>query len=270
MNLTQKNKDDEPQIILKSLREIELMRDAGHIVFMVHEKMREMVKPGVNLQQLNTAAEDIIADAGGIALFRGVESPPAKFSFPAAICTSVNEQVVHGIPVDRELVEGDIVSVDCGVRLKGYCGDSAITLPVGTVDSEATRLMEVTRLALDLALDEMHPHAMWSHIAAQVQGFVEDEGFSVVRDFVGHGIGQGMHEAPKVRNYLDPNEEGYDFKLEPGLVIAVEPMVNVASHEIKIGDETGWPQVTKDGRLSAHFEHTVAVTKDGIDILTNK
>ncbi|MFQ5500688.1 MAG: type I methionyl aminopeptidase [Phycisphaerae bacterium] len=267
--LTHKTRSGPSMAVLKSAREIELMRAAGRIVHQVHERMREQVRPGIQVAELNRLAEEVIRSKGGVALFKGVTSPATRFPFPAAICASVNEQVVHGIPDDRVLVEGDIISVDCGVRLKGYCGDAATTLRVGQVEPEANRLLKVTSEALALALDEMRPGRLWSEIGGIIQKHVESSGFSVVREFVGHGIGQEMHEEPKVPNYTDRQQRNQDFRMEPGLVIAVEPMVNAGSREVTTGDSTGWPQVTKDGSLSAHFEHTVAITSDGIDILTD-
>lgn len=255
--------------VLKSVREIELMRAAGRIVHQVLERMREMVEPGVRVLDLSLAAEEMIRSAGAEALFKGVTSPATRFPFPAAICASVNEVVVHGVPDERVLVEGDILSVDCGVRLKGYCGDAATTLPVGRISESTRRLLEVTSGALDLAIGEMRPGRRWSEVAELVQHHVESAGLSVVREFVGHGIGQTMHEEPKVPNYTDRQQRRQDFTLEPGLVVAVEPMVNLGSREVKPGDSSGWPQVTADGSLSAHFEHTIAVTADGIDVLTD-
>lgn len=255
--------------VLKSPREIELMRAAGRVVHQVLGKVREMVAPGVRIADLGEAAEEMIRAAGGEPLFKGVRSPSTRFPFPSAICASVNQQVVHGIPDDRVLEEGDIISIDCGVRLRGYCGDSATTLPVGRIGPEANRLLDVTSGALDLALAQMRPGRMWSEVAALMQSHVESAGFSVVREFVGHGIGQQMHEEPKVPNYTDRQQRKQDFRLEPGLVLAVEPMVNAGSREVTVGDASGWPQVTRDGRFSAHFEHTVAITADGIDVLTD-
>lgn len=255
--------------MLKSAREIELMRAAGRIVSHVHDEMRRLVRPGVKMSELGDAADAMIRDAGGVALFRGVRTPNTRFAFPAAICASVNEVVVHGIPDDRVLVEGDIISVDCGVRLKGYCGDAANTYPVGNISAEAARLLDVTKKSLDLAIGEMRPGLLWSEVAGKMQAYVEANGFSVVREFVGHGIGREMHEEPKVPNYTDRQQRKQDFVLEPGLVIAVEPMVNAGGRQVKAGDRTGWPQVTKDGSLSAHFEHTIAVTEDGVDLLTD-
>ncbi len=255
--------------VLKSPREIELIRAAGRVVFQVHERMREMVRPGLRVCELGEAAEAIIAAAGGEALFKGVTSKATKFPFPAAICASLNEQVVHGIPDERQLREGDIISIDCGVRLKGYCADAANTLPVGEVSPLARRLLSVTREALALALAQVRPNRPWSEVAKLIQLHVESAGFAVVREFVGHGIGQSMHEEPKVPNYTDRKQRKQDFRLEPGLVVAVEPMVTAGSRDVKSGDWTGWPQVTKDGSLAAHYEHTVAVTEGGIDVLTD-
>lgn len=257
------------RIELKSAREIELMRAAGRVVCEVLQEMRRLVKPGLRTSVLGEAADRIIAERGGEALFRGVRVPNVKMAFPAAICASVNEEVVHGIPGPRELRPGDIVSVDCGVRLKGYCGDSATTLPVGSISPDVRRLLDATSASLDLAIREMRPGRRWSEIAGAIQEFVEDHGFSVIREFVGHGIGRSMHEDPKVPNYTDREQLKSDFELRPGMVLAVEPMVAMGSPGVRQGDASGWPQVTKDGRWAAHFEHTVAVTESGVDILTD-
>jgi len=257
------------RIELKSAREIELMRSAGRVVCEVLREMRRLVKPGLRTAVLGDAADRIIAQHGGEALFRGVRVPNVKMAFPAAICASVNEEVVHGIPGPRELRPGDIVSIDCGVRLKGYCGDSATTLPVGSIAPDVQRLLDATSASLDLAIREMRPGRRWSDIASTIQEFVEDHGFSVIREFVGHGIGRSMHEDPKVPNYTDREQLKSDFELRPGMVLAVEPMVAMGSPGVRHGDATGWPQVTKDGRWAAHFEHTVAVTESGVDILTD-
>ncbi len=255
--------------VLKSPREIEMMRAAGRVVFQVLDRMRQEVAPGVRTGDLGRLAEELILAAGGNPLFKGVRSPSTKFPFPSAICASVNEEVVHGIPGDRVLKAGDIISVDCGVKMKGYCGDSATTIAVGEIDEESQRLLDVTNRALTIALEEMRPNRWWSDIAAQMQEYVESCGFSVVREFVGHGIGQEMHEEPKVPNYSDRAQKRHDFRLVPGLVLAVEPMVNAGSRAVKTGDESGWPQVTADGRRSAHFEHTIAITESGVDVLTD-
>lgn len=256
-------------LILKSPREIELMRAAGSIVHTVLQRIKEMVRPGITTAELNSVAAEIISQAGGEALFKGVRTSGAKRPFPSVICASVNDVVVHGIANGTTLAEGDIISVDCGVRLKGYCGDAATTVPVGSISAEARRLLDVTASALEIAVSEMRPGRYWGEIAGRMQDHVETAGFSVVREFVGHGIGQQMHEDPKVPNYTEKGRLKGDFRLEPGLVLAVEPMVNQGSAAVKVGDESGWPQVTQDGRLSAHFEHTVAVTSTGVDVLTD-
>ncbi len=255
-------------IILKSAREIGLMKKAGRLVYDVHEEVRETVKPGVTTGELNELAEKRIADAGATALFKGVVNPQARIAFPAALCISVNEEIVHGIPGDRVLQDGDVVSVDCGVRLEGYCGDAARTLPVGKIDENAKKLLDVTENVLKLAINEIAPGRMWSEVATQMQEFVERNGFSVVRDFVGHGIGRQMHEEPKVPNYHDRKQAKSDFCLRPNMVIAVEPMVNAGSFEVSYRDPDRWVVVTRDGSWAAHFEHTLAVTESGVAVLT--
>lgn len=254
---------------LKSPEQIEIMRRAGRVVARVQERMSEIAKPGVTTAELNAVAEEMIAEAGADALFKGVVNRNAKFPFPAALCTSVNEQVVHGIPDDRPLIEGDVVSIDCGVRLDGFCGDAARTLRIGTISSDRQRLLTVTVEALGIAIERMRPKCWWSEIAGAMQQHVEAAGFSVVREFVGHGIGREMHEEPKVPNYVDPKERRQDFELRVGMVLAVEPMVNIGVATVQYGDETGWPVVTKDGKCAAHFEHTIAVTPAGADVLTD-
>lgn len=256
-------------VILKSAREIELLRVAGRIVHGVLTRMTELVQPGVTTAELNTVAEQMIAETGGTALFKGVENPQAKFPFPAALCTSVNEELVHGIPNDRPLEEGDVVSVDCGVRLDGYCGDSATTIPVGKVSPEVAKLLAVTQRALDVAVEEMRPGRMWSAVARKIQASVEKENLSVVRDFVGHGIGREMHEEPKVPNYWNDSQGAFDFELVAGMTLAVEPMVNLGTHLVDYGDDDRWVVVTRDRRCAAHFEHTMAITESGVDVLTD-
>lgn len=254
---------------LKTSDEIERMRRAGRVVHGVLARLREMARPGITTADLNKVAEEMIAQAGGEALFRGVQSKQAKFPFPAALCTSVNDEVVHGIPSARRLVEGDVVSVDCGVRLDGYCGDSATTIAIGTVSPEVQKLLDVTTQTLEIAIREIRPRRWWSEIAEKMQKHVESRGFSVVREFVGHGIGREMHEEPKIPNYVDPKERKQDFLLLEGMTLAVEPMVNMGTEQVHYGDKTGWPVVTKDGKYAAHFEHTVAVTARGADVLTD-
>jgi methionyl aminopeptidase len=251
---------------LKSKQDIEAMRRAGALVAQVLEQVRRAVRPGVSTGELNALAEGLIVAAGADALFKGVRSAQAKFPYPAALCTSVNEEVVHGVPGVRVLAEGDIVSVDCGVRLDGYCGDSAITVAVGRVAPEVQRLMQVTRESLDLAVKEIRPGRKWTDVSRLMQQHVERAGFSVVREFVGHGIGRNMHEDPKVPNFVERGSRSFD--LVPGLVLAVEPMVNAGRPEVVYGDRTGWTVVTQDRSWAAHFEHTIAVTDSGGDVLT--
>ncbi len=255
-------------IVLKSAREIELMRQAGRLVWQILERMGELVRPGVTTGELNEVAEQMIADAGASALFKGVRTPHARIAFPAALCTSVNEEVVHGIPGARKLLEGDIISIDCGVKVNGYCGDSARTFAVGQVSARVKHLLEVTQGALDLAIAEIRAGPMWSVIARQIQAFVEGEGLSVVREFVGHGIGREMHEEPKVANYYDRSQKKSDFALDAGLTLAIEPMVNLGGAAVEYARPERWVVVTRDRSCAAHFEHTVAVTSNGAEVLT--
>lgn len=254
---------------LKTPEQIELMRRAGRVVHDVLRRVEELARPGATTREFNEEAEEMIRRAGAVALFRGVKNKQAKFPFPAALCTSVNSQVVHGIPSDRKLVDGDVVSVDCGVRLNGFCGDSATTIPIGTVSADVERLLRVTRESLEIAIGRIRPNIWWSEVAAAIQSHVEKAGFSVVREFVGHGIGREMHEEPKVPNYVDPKDRKQDFLLRPGMTFAVEPMVNMGGPEVVYEDSTGWPVVARDGRYAAHYEHTIAVTSRGVDVLTD-
>ena len=257
------------RIVIKSPREIELLRAAGGVVYQVLRELRGLVRPGITTAELDARADELIRQAGATPLFKGVRNPQARMPFPASICASVNEQVVHGIPDGRALREGDIVSVDCGVRLKGYCGDAAETYAVGVAAPRIQRLLEVTRAALDVAIQETRPGLRWSAVARLMQKCIEDGGFGVVREFVGHGIGQEMHEEPKVPNYYDRSQRQTDFELRPGMTLAIEPMVTAGRPDVRLGDATGWPVVTKDGSWAAHFEHSVAVTADGADVLTD-
>ena len=258
------------RIVIKSPREIELMRAAGRVVCQVLDTIEALVAPGMTTAEFNESAARIIADAGGTALFLGVRNPQARFPFPASICSSVNEEVVHGIPDDRPLQQGDIVSIDCGVRLRGYCGDSARTFAVGESDPKTRRLLDATRAALDVALREIKPHTRWSRVARLMQQCVEKSGFGVVREFVGHGIGRDMHEEPKVPNYVDrKTKRSEDFELVPGMTLAVEPMVTAGRHGVRFRDSARWTVITKDRSWAAHFEHTVAVTENGAAVLTN-
>jgi methionyl aminopeptidase len=257
-----------PKIVLKSPREVELMREAGRVVHRVLEAIAGRVRVGATTAEFNAVADEIIAAAGATALFLGVRNPQARFPFPASICSSVNEEVVHGIPDDRPLKAGDIVSVDCGVRLSGYCGDAARTFAVGTPAARTRRLLDVTQQALDIAVREMRPGRRWSEVARPMQRVVEGAGFGVVREFVGHGVGREMHEEPKVPNYVEKDKKS-DFELVPGMTLAVEPMVTLGGYEVTFRDRSGWTVITKDRSLAAHFEHTIAVSPSGADVLTD-
>jgi methionyl aminopeptidase len=255
-------------ITLKSRREIELMREAGLVVADVLSKLKEMARPGISTGQLDEQAMRITKEAGAEALFKGVESPYARKPFPGAICASINEQIVHGIPCDEvKLKEGDILSLDFGVRLNGYCADSAVTIGIGEIDATKRKLIDVTRRVLDLAIEKAGPKVKWSFIAAEMQSYVEKAGFSVVTEFVGHGIGSQMHEEPKVPNFVSEELLEDDIVLAEGMALAVEPMINVGTAATRTLND-GWTVVTKDGRCSAHFEHTIVVTKNGCEVLT--
>ncbi len=253
-------------ISIKSQREIELMRAAGRIVGQVLDILEKEAVPGVTTSHLAKIADEIIEDAGAIALFRGVKNPP-YINFPSCICASVNEQVVHGIPGDRVLKEGDIISVDCGSRLKGYCGDAARTYRIGNVDPEVDKLLRVTEEVLAIAVNESKPGIYWSEIASKMQKHAEKSGYGVVREYVGHGIGRQMHEDPKVPNYSSRELKRSDLLLRKGMVLAIEPMVNMGTHRVKTLSD-GWTVVTTDGKPSAHYEHSVAITDNGSDVLT--
>jgi methionyl aminopeptidase len=250
----------------KSSREISLMRQAGLLVWEAHHLVAAKVTPGVTTGELDAIVEQFFAKHNATPLFKGV--PGKKIPFPAVCCMSVNEEVVHGIPGRRVLQEGDIISVDTGCRYQGWCGDAAVTHPVGTVSAEAQRLLEVTRGTLLLAIEQLGVCRMWSEVATQMEKYVKDQGFSVVENLVGHGIGRDMHEEPQVPNYWSRRiRQDADFRLEPGLVIAIEPMVNIGSKRVRTLRDT-WTEATSDGSLSAHFEHTVALTENGPQVLT--
>jgi len=255
-------------ITLKSRREIDLMREAGSVVARVLLKLQEMAKPSVTTAALDSVAMQITTDAGAKALFKGVLSPVSRIPFPGALCTSVNEQIVHGIPSESvKLKEGDILSVDFGVKLKGYCADAAVTIGIGEISEENRRLIEVTKHVLDIAVTKSAPGVKWSQIAAEMQGFTEAAGFSVVKDFVGHGIGREMHEGPRVPNFVSNELLRDDVILTEGMVLAVEPMINAGTSDVRTLKDK-WTVVTKDKKCSAHFEHTIAISKDGCEVLT--
>lgn len=245
-------------IILKSLREIEQLRKSNAIVAEVIQTLRGVITPGITTRELDQIAEDLILVRGAIPAFKGYRG------FPATLCISINEEVVHGIPGRRQLMEGDIVSVDVGVNHCGYFGDAAITYKVGEVDQTAQRLLEVTERALYIGIEEAKRGNRLFDISFAIQSWVEENGFSVVRDFVGHGIGKDLHEEPQIPNFGSPHQGP---RLERGMVFALEPMVNEGTYGVKILPD-GWTVVTTDGKRSAHFEHTIAITDGGAEILS--
>ncbi len=246
------------------------MSKAGTVVAEVLSKLQEIAEPGVTTAQLDSVALEMTADAGAEALFKGVLSPHARIPFPGAICASINEQVVHGIPSEgAKLNEGDILSIDFGVKLDGYCADAALTIGVGEISDNKRRLVDTTRYVLGISIDEAKPSVKWSQIAAKMQDYAESAGFSVVKDFVGHGIGTSMHEEPRVPNFVSDELLVNDVVLTEGMVLAVEPMINAGTSAVRTL-ENGWTVVTKDGKCSAHFEHTIAIVEDGCRVLTVK
>lgn len=244
------------------------MRSAGRLVHDVLARLGEMCTAGVTTLELDAEAERLTLDAGAKCLFKGVPGRYGAGPFPGATCISINEQVVHGIPSSRRVCDGDIVSIDFGVLLDGWCGDAADTFLVGDVPADIRRLVGVTRNSLAMAIDMMRPGQRWSTVAGAMQEYIEGEGFSVVQEFVGHGIGKQMHEAPKVPNFVSPELRANDIVLAEGMVLAVEPMVNMGRCEVDLAKDR-WTVVTRDGRPSAHYEHSIAVRSDGADVLTD-
>ncbi len=234
------------------------MRAAGQLTGLVLQQLRDLVEPGVSTIEIDQAAEKMIRDAGGLPTFKGYHG------FPYSICASVNEQVVHGFPSDYKLQEGDIFSIDCGVTLDGFVGDTATTVPVGNVNEDRLALIRVTEECLDLAIEECWPRKHLGDIGAAVQQHAESLGYSVVRDYVGHGIGRRMHEDPQIPNYGKP---GQGPKIKAGYVFAIEPMINLGTHHTKVLAD-GWTVVTLDGKASAHAEHTIAITEEGPEVFT--
>ena len=245
-------------ISCKSEKEISYMRDAGRIVAKTIQELTAAVKVEVTTKELDRLAEDYIVKAGATPAFKGL------YGFPSSICASINEEVVHGIPGSRKLKDGDIISIDVGVGINGYFGDSAVTVPVGVASAEALRLIKVTEEALYKGIAEARPGARLSDISNAVQTWAEKDGYSVVRDFVGHGIGRKMHEDPQVPNVGKP---GRGPRLRTGMTLAIEPMINLGAYEVRTL-ENNWTVVTNDAKLSAHFEHTVAITDSLPEILT--
>jgi methionyl aminopeptidase len=246
-------------IPLKSEKDLVMMKASAKILAGVMRKLREQVKAGISTLEIDILAEALVRKEGALPAFKGYKG------YPSSICTSVNEEIVHGIPAARKLEEGDIVSLDLGVNYQGYFSDLAITVAVGKVNPSVKKLIEVTRKALSEGIRQARPQNHLSDISYAIQSYVERHGFSVVREFVGHGIGLALHEEPEVPNFGRP---GQGPLLQSGMVLAIEPMVNMGGWESSILDN-GWTAVTKDGLASAHFEHTVAITQRGPQILTN-
>jgi methionyl aminopeptidase len=245
-------------ITCKSTRELERMRHSGRIAARVLAKLASVVQPGITTQEVNRYADELIRAEGATPAFLGYHG------FTGSICTSVNEQIVHGIPGPRKLREGDLFKIDIGTCAEGWFSDTAVTIPVGAISSAAQRLLEVTKAALAIGIETVRPQARIGDIGQAVQRYVEGEGYAVVRALVGHGIGTALHEDPPVPNF---GRAGTGPQLRPGMVFAVEPMVNIGTFKVKTLDDK-WTVVTEDGSLSAHYEHTVAVTDDGFEILT--
>jgi methionyl aminopeptidase len=254
---------------LKSRRELELMRAAGRVVHRALLRASEQARPGITTAELDRIVFETYTVAGGHGLFRWYPSYQPGRGFPGNTCISINDEVVHGIPGDRKLVDGDIVSVDCGIRLGGYCGDAATTIMIGNVSDQARKLCQITIETLDIAIREIRPGRKWSDIARLMQAHVEKNGFACVENFVGHGIGKDLHEAPKVPNFVPTGTARRDdFYLQPGMTLAVEPMVIAGDKETQLLSD-GWTVVTMDHSPAAHYEHTIAVTATGCDVLTD-
>ncbi|MEW4290925.1 type I methionyl aminopeptidase [Rossellomorea marisflavi] len=245
-------------IICKTPREIEIMRHAGKIVALTHAELQKHISPGISTKELDAIAEKFIRKHDAIPSFKGYNG------FRGSICASVNNELVHGIPGNRVLKNGDIISLDIGAKYQGYHGDSAWTYPVGTIDDETQKLLDVTEESLFLGLKEAKPGERLSNISHSIQTFVEANGFSIVREYVGHGVGQDLHEDPQIPHYGPPNKGP---RLKPGMVLAIEPMVNAGSRYVKTLSDN-WTVVTVDDKMCAHFEHTIAITEEGYEILT--
>jgi methionyl aminopeptidase len=265
---SKKQAEAPPVVILKSPREIALMREAGRVVAKALDKVRQMGVPGVTTADMDQAVAEIFREHNALPLFLGYPSSvKGKPPFPAVICASVNEQVVHGIPNRRPLRDGDIVSIDTGCKVNGWCGDAAVTLAIGTVRPEIQKLLDVTSETLNLSIRAMSRCETWLEVASLMERYVKSQGLYVIEKFVGHGIGQTMHEEPQVPNFVSKSLRKFDIRLEPGVVLAIEPMVALGTKDVRTLDD-GWTVETRDRRFSAHFEHTVAMTPEGPKVLT--
>lgn len=245
-------------IFIKSASEIEAMRKAGRVLAKIVDKLRSKIAIGISTEEIDCLAEELILEENALSAFKGYRG------FPKSICASINEEVVHGIPSGRRLRDGDLFKLDIGINLNGYFSDCAITVAVGSVNGRRRRLVEATKKALDLGIAQARADNHLMDISRAIQSYAESQGFSVVRDFVGHGIGRDMHEAPEIPNFGQPHTGAL---LKEGMILAIEPMVNMGGWEVRLSDN-GWTAVTKDNLPSAHFEHTVAVTAGGPEILT--
>jgi methionyl aminopeptidase len=255
-------------IILKTSHELDMMRRAGQVACEILASMRAAVAPGVTTQQIEKVAIDQLKARGARGLSMNYPTYKPGEGYPSPVCLSVNEEIVHGIASGRVLREGDIITLDLAAMLDGFCCDTATTVPVGKVRPPIQKLLDVTRQTLALAIANMRPGRKWSDIARLMQHHVESHGFNVVREYVGHGVGRHMHEDPKIPNYVTPEQLRNDFTLRPGMTLAIEPMVVMGSADVSMLDD-GWTVVTRDHQPSAHFEHTVAMTETGTDILTD-
>ncbi|MBG9585720.1 type I methionyl aminopeptidase [Paenibacillus sp. FSL R5-0490] len=245
-------------IICKTPRELEIMREAGRIVALTHQELKKHIAPGITTRELDVIADRFIRKHDAIPSFKGYNG------FRGSICASVNDELVHGIPGGRVLNDGDIISIDIGAKYNGYHGDSAWTYAVGQIDEESERLMDVTEESLYKGLEEAKPGERLSNISHAIQTYAESNGFSIVREYVGHGVGQDLHEDPQIPHYGPPNRGP---RLKPGMVLAIEPMVNAGSRYVKTLTDN-WTVVTVDGKRCAHYEHTIAITESGYEILT--
>jgi len=249
------------QVVLKSMNEIALMREAGRVNALALNAVREAIRPGVTTAELDAIADEVIRKHGGKPVFKGY---PGPYPYPATLCTSINDELVHGIPGKRKLKEGDIISVDCGTLLDGFIGDSAFTAGVGEISPEAERLLRVTEESLYKGIEKMRPDQRSGDVSFAIQSHVESSGMYVTREYTGHGVGRQMHEGPQVPNYGIP---GRGLQLRPGMTIALEPMVLVGTARTRVLPDR-WTVASADGSLTAHFEHSVAVTENGPVILT--
>jgi methionyl aminopeptidase len=248
-------------VIIKTKEEIALLREAGRVNALALQTVREMIRPGITTLELDAAAEGVIRKHGGYPIFKGY---PGPYPFPYTLCISVNEELVHGLPSNRKLQEGDIVSIDCGTLLNGFVGDAAFTAGVGEITSEAQRLLDVTKMALEVGISKMRAGNRTGDVSSAIQKYVESNGYYVTREYTGHGVGREMHEGPQVPNYGTP---GRGIELKLGMTVALEPMVLIGTARTQVLDNQ-WTVVSADGSLTAHFEHSVAVTDGEPDILT--